>query len=139
MKTYHGDTETRREPISAELNAVADDIVDSAFKVHSALGPGLLESVCEICLAHELTKRSYKVRRRVEVPVVYDGIRFDTGFRLDLIVNELVIIEVKAVEDDHPVHEAQLLSHMKLLGKRLGFLINFNVPLIKQGIKRRAR
>lgn len=138
MKTNHGDTETRREPIPAELNAIADDIVDSAFRVHSALGPGLLESVYEVCLAHELNKRGCKVRRQVEVPVAYDGIRFDLGFRLDLLVNELVIIEVKAVEDDHPVHEAQLLSHMKLLGKRLGFLINFNVPLIKNGIKRRA-
>jgi GxxExxY protein len=138
MKMNHGDTETRREPISAELNAIADDIVDSAFKVHSTLGPGLLESVYEVCLAHELTKRGYKVRRQVEVPVIYDGIRFDTGFRLDLLVNELVIVEIKAVEEDHPVHETQLLSHMKLLGKRLGFLINFNVPLIKHGIKRRA-
>jgi GxxExxY protein len=122
----------------AELNAIADAIVDSAFKVHSTMGPGLLESVYEICVAHELTKRGYKVRRQVEVPVIYDGIRFDMGFRLDLIVNELVIVEVKAVEESHPVHEAQLLSHMKLLGKRLGFLINFNVPLIKHGIKRRA-
>jgi GxxExxY protein len=135
---HHGDTETRREPISAELNAIADDIVDSAFKVHSTLGPGLLERVYEICLAHELTKRGYKVRRQIEVPVIYEGVRFDTGFKLDLLVNELVIVEVKSVEDEHPVHEAQLLSHMKLLGKRLGFLINFNVPLIKQGIKRRA-
>jgi GxxExxY protein len=138
MIMNHGGTETRREPIPAELNAIADDIVDSALKVHSALGPGLLESVYEICLAHELTKRGYKVRRQVEVPVIYDGIRFDTGFRLDLLVDDLVIIEIKAVEDEHPVHEAQLLSHMRLLGKRLGFLINFNVALIKQGIKRRA-
>jgi GxxExxY protein len=138
MKMNHGDTETRRKPIPAELNAIADDIVDSAFKVHSTRGPGLLESVCEICLDHELAKRGYKFRCQVEVPVIYDGIRFDTGFRRDLLVNELVIIEVKTVEEDHPVHEVQLLSHMKLLGKRLGFLINFRVPLIKHGIKRRA-
>ena len=134
----HGDTETRREPLPAELNAIGDDIVDAAFKVHSALGPGLLETVYEICLAHELSKRGYQVRRQVEVPITYDGVRFDAGFRLDLLVNELVIIEVKAVEDEHPVHEAQLISHLKLLGKRLGYLINFNVRLIKQGIKRRV-
>ena len=115
---------------------IAAKIVNAAIKVHMALGPGLLESVYEICLAHELTKRGYKVRRQLEVPITYDGIRFDAGFRLDLLVNELVIVEVKAVEGEHPVHEAQLLSHMKLLGKRLGFLINFNVPRIKDGIQR---
>lgn len=133
----HGDTETRKEPVPAELNAIGDDIVDAAFRVHSALGPGLLESVYEICLAHELSKRGYEVRRQVEVPILYDGVRFDAAFRLDLLVNELVIIKVKAAEEQHPVHEAQLLSRLKLMGKRLGYLINFNVPLIKQGIKRR--
>ena len=134
----HQGTEAQREPISEELNAIATAVVDSAFKVHTTLGPGLLELVYEICPTHELTKRGHIVRRQVEVPVIYDGIRFDTGFRLDLVVDESVIVEIKSVEEHHPVHEAQLLSHMRLMGKRLGFLINFNVPLIKQGIKRRV-
>jgi GxxExxY protein len=122
--------------LSAQEEEIAKSIVDSAYEIHVALGPGLLESVYEICLAHVLTKRGYAVRRQVVVPVVFDTIKFDEGFRLDLIVDDSVICELKAVEKIMPVHKAQLLTYLKLTDKRLGFLINFNVPLIKNGIHR---
>lgn len=96
----------------------------------------MLERVYEACLEHELMKNSFSVLRQQTVPIVYDGIKFEEGFRLDLLVNNLVIVETKAVEQYHPVWEAQLISYLKLTGKRLGYLINFNVPLLKQGIKR---
>lgn len=127
----------RAGPISAEINALSGEIVDAAYRVHSALGPGLLESVYETCLAYELTKRGCKVDRQFSVPITYDGNRLDAGLRLDLLVGGEIIVEVKAVERILPVHEAQLLSHLKLAEKQLGFLINFNVPIIKDGIKRR--
>jgi GxxExxY protein len=123
-------------PISDEEERIARDIVASAYVVHSALGLGLLENVYEVCFCHELTKQGLSFRRQVVVPIVYDGITFDEGLRLDVLVEELVICELKAVEIMHPVFLAQLLTQLKLAGKRLGFLINFNVPLIKQGIKR---
>ncbi|MFZ9739783.1 MAG: GxxExxY protein, partial [Prochlorotrichaceae cyanobacterium] len=107
-----------------------------AFTVHSALGAGLLESVYEVCLEYELTKRGLKVDRQVALPVIYDNIRLDAGFRLDLLVNRCVIIELKAVETLLPVHTAQVMTYLKLSKHRLGLLINFNVPLIKSGIKR---
>ena len=125
-----------RDPIDPSLDQIAHQIVDSAFKVHSTLGPGLLEQIYETCLAKELIKRGLRVDRQLEVPVSYDGERLDTGFRLDLLVDEKVIIEVKAVESLASVHQAQLLTYLKLSGKRLGLLINFNVPIIRQGIKR---
>jgi GxxExxY protein len=123
-------------PVSDEEERIARDIVASAYAVHSALGPGLLENVYEVCFCHELTKQGLSFRRQVVVPIVYDGITFDEGLRLDVLVEDLVICELKAVEIMHPVFLAQLLTQLKLTGKRLGFLINFNVPLIKQGIKR---
>lgn len=123
-------------PIPDEEERVARAIVDASYTVHSALGPGLLESVYEVCFCHELAKRGLSYRRQVVVPIVYDGIKFDEGLRLDVLVEEAVICELKAVEVMHPVYTAQLLTQLKLTGKRLGFLINFNVPLIKQGIKR---
>jgi GxxExxY protein len=123
-------------PISDEEERIAKDIVGSAYAVHSALGPGLLENVYEVCFCHELTKHGRSFRRQVVVPIVYDGLTFDEGLRLDVLVEDLVICELKAVETMHPVFLAQLLTQLKLTGKRLGFLINFNVPLIKQGIKR---
>jgi GxxExxY protein len=123
-------------PISDEEERIAKDIVASAYAVHSALGPGLLENVYEVCFCHELTKQGLSFRRQVVVPIVYDGITFDEGLRLDVLVEELVICELKAVQTMHPVFLAQLLTQLKLTEKRLGFLINFNVPLIKQGIKR---
>ena len=120
----------------AELDRLGKVIVDAAFKVHKALGPGLLESVYEICLFHEMTKRGLKVHRQVDVPIRYDDLLLESGLRIDLMVEEKIIIELKAVDRMIPVFEAQLLSHLKLAQKRLGYLINFHVPLIKDGIKR---
>ena len=124
---------------SPELEQLASVVVDSIFKVHEKLGPGLLESAYKICLYHELMKRGIRVRKEVEVPIIYDGIRLDAGFRLDLLVEECLIIETKAVEKLHPVTEAQILTHLKLMNLRLGFLVNFNVVKIKDGIKRKVR
>ena len=111
-------------------------MVDAAYAVHRALGPGLLESVYEVCLIHELNKRGLKVDRQVAVPVVYDDVRLDAGLRLDLVVENGVLVELKAVETILPVHHAQVLTYLKLSGLRLGLLINFNVPVIRDGIKR---
>ncbi len=124
------------KPLSEKEERIASEIVDAAYAVHKALGPGLLEKVYEVCFCHELSKRGLENKRQVDVPIVYDGIVFDEGLRLDVLVEELIICELKAVEEMNPVWEAQLLSHLKLTGKRLGFLINFNVPVIKKGIKR---
>lgn len=124
------------QPISETEEQIASAIVDSAYTVHNSLGPGLLENVYEVCLCHELTKRGMKNRRQVIVPIVYDNITFDEGLRLDVLVEELVICELKAVEKMNPTFMAQLLTQLKLTEKRLGFLINFNVPKIKDGIKR---
>jgi GxxExxY protein len=127
-----------RVPVPAETDAVATKIVDAAYRVHSALGPGLLESVYEVCLVHELTKHGMDVIRQAIVPLYYDGIKQETDLRLDLVVNKLVIVELKAVEVLLPVHYAQVMSYLKLAGMRLGLLINFNVSLIKDGIHRIA-
>jgi GxxExxY protein len=123
-------------PITEEVERVAKEIVDAAFKVHKTLGPGLLESVYEVCLARELELRGLSVERQVPVPVVYEGIKLDAGLRLDMLVAGLVVIEIKAVEKHNPVFDAQLLSYLRLSGLRLGLLINFTVPIIKAGIKR---
>jgi len=124
------------KPIPAQTDAVARQIVDAAYTVHKALGPGLLENVYEVCLAYELRKRNLDVAEQVILPVVYDGIRLDAGLRLDLLVNKCVIVELKAVEHLSPVHKAQVLTYLKLTGHRLALLINFNVPIIKDGIER---
>lgn len=124
------------KPLTPEEEAIGKAIVNAAFEVHKRLGPGLLEKVYEVCLCHELRKKGYLVQRQIDIPIQYDDIVFDEGLRLDLLVNNLVICELKAVETVNPVWEAQILSHLKLTGKRLGYLINFNVPLIKNGIKR---
>jgi GxxExxY protein len=108
----------------------------AAFRVHSALGPGLLESVYEVALSHELTKKGLDVRNQVGIPFVYDEINFNIGFRLDIIVNDKVIIEIKSVEDLKDVHHKQLLTYLKLTNKKLGLLINFNVMSVKDGIIR---
>ncbi len=121
---------------SIEIERIATDIVDSSFKVHFRYGPGLLESVYEACLAAELRKRGYTVGRQVKVPIIYEGVELDEGFRIDLLFKDLVIIEVKAFEKMIPVFEAQVMTYLKLTGKRLGFLINFNVVRIKEGIQR---
>ena len=134
----HQDTKAPREPIPKETDEVASKIVDAAFAVHTALGPGLLESVYEVYLLHELNKRGLKAERQVLLPVVYDNLRLDAGFRLDLVVEERVVVELKAVEALLPVHKAQVLTYLKLSGHRLGILVNFNSPLMKQGIRRIA-
>ena len=134
----HEDTKTLREPIPVAVERVAKQVVDASFTVHSALGAGLLESVYEVCLAYELTKRGLKAERQLALPVVYDNVHLEAGFRLDLVVERCVVVELKAVDTLLPVHTAQLLTYLKLSKYRLGFLINFNVPLIKDGIKRLA-
>jgi len=122
--------------LSDKEEALGKAVVNAAYKVHMELGPGLLEKVYEACMAHVLTQDGLFIQRQVDIPIVFDGLVFDEGLRLDLLVEELVICELKAVDIINPVWEAQVLSHLKLTGKRLGYLINFNVPLIKNGIKR---
>ncbi len=124
------------EKTSEREEKVATEIVDAAYTIHKALGPGLLEKVYEVCFCHELTKRGLSYEKQVDIPIEYDGLTFDEGLRLDVIVEGCIICEIKAVDKMNPVWEAQLLSYLKLTGKRLGFLINFNVPLVKNGIKR---
>jgi GxxExxY protein len=116
--------------------AIAKKIVDAAYTVHKTLGPGLLEKIYEVCFCHELAKRGLKYLRQVDLPIIYNGMTFDEGLRLDVLVENIIICELKAVDEVNPVWKAQLLSHLKLTGKQLGFLINFNVPLIKNGIHR---
>ena len=123
-------------PLSDEEEAVGKAVVNAAFKVHKELGPGLLEKVYELCFCHVSTRNGYFVQRQLDVPIVFENIIFNEGLRLDVMVNDIVICELKALETVNPVWEAQILSHLKLTGKRLGYLINFNVPLIKDGIKR---
>ena len=115
---------------------LAKQIVDIAFKIHKELGPGLLESVYAKCFYYELSKREIKYEKQKEVPNIYQSLIIDDGLRLDLLVDDLVIVEFKAQENYHPVWQAQILSYLKLTGKRIGLLINFHVPLIKDGIKR---
>jgi len=119
------------------LNEISEKIIGGAIQVHRTLGPGLLESTYEACLKYELEKRGLKVRSQVGLPVIYDGMKIDLGYRLDILVEDAVIVELKAVTAVTPLHEAQLLSYLKLSGKHLGLLINFNVMLLKDGIKRR--
>lgn len=115
---------------------IATAIVNAAYNIHTELGPGLLEKVYEVCMAHELRKAGFEVKRQIDIPIVYDGIRFNEGLRLDLLVNDLVIVELKAVDLVNPVWQTQIISHLKLMRLNLGFLINFNVPLIRKGIRR---
>ena len=117
-------------------NAIAKEIVDAAFRVHTTLGPGLLESVYDAVLAYELSQRGLRATRQQAIPVVYGNVRIDTGFRADLVVEDKVIVEIKSVESLAPVHRKQLLTYLKLADKRLGLLINFQVALIKDGITR---
>lgn len=132
----HKDTKAQREPVPARTEEVARAVVDAAFRVHSKLGPGLLESVYETCMEYELKKRGLKTQRQVVVPILYDELTLDAGFRLDLLVDESLVVELKAVENMLPLYDAQMLTYLKLTGHRLGLLMNFNVPLIKDGIKR---
>ena len=119
-----------------DLNLISGTVVDAAYHIHSALGPGLLESVYEVILARELEKRGLQVERQRPVPIVFDGLRFDEGFRADLIVENCVVVELKSVEEIARVHAKQLLTYLRLLDFRLGLLINFGAPVIKNGIRR---
>lgn len=133
----HRDTEGESAASSfADLNRITGVVVDCAYTIHSTLGPGLLESLYEACLEHEIKKRGLAVKRQLMVPVFYDGLKFDEGFRVDLLVQEGVVVELKAVEQLLPVHNAQLLTYLKLLRRRVGLLINFNTPKLKEGIRR---
>lgn len=127
------------DKISEREDRIGREIVHAAFKVHKELGPGLLEKIYEVCLAHELKKEGLEVIRQLELPIYYDGMVFEEALRLDIIVEDLVIVECKAVEQTNPLWKAQVLSHLKLTNKRLGYLINFNVALIKHGITRIVR
>ncbi len=124
------------EMLTDEEERIGKGVVNAAFEVHKELGAGLLEKVYEVCFCHVLRKNGFEVKRQLDIPINFDGIYFDEGLRLDVMINDFVICELKAIEIVNPVWEAQLLSHLKLTGKRLGYLINFNVPLIKNGIKR---
>ena len=119
-------------------NQIAKEVVDAAVKIHTRLGPGLLESVYEIILARELEKRGLRVERQVAIPIDYEGARFDEGFRADIIVEGMVILELKSVEQNAKVHSKQLFTYLKLADKRLGLLLNFGAELMKDGIKRIA-
>ena len=124
------------ESHSVETEQWAARIIDAAFKVHSTLGPGLLESVYEACLVYELTQRGMAVQKQVVLPVIYEDVQIEAGLRLDLLIEDQIVVELKAVEKHLPVFDAQLLTYLKLSGHRLGLLINFNVRLIKDGIRR---
>ena len=119
-----------------DINAISAEIVDAAMKVHSALGPGLLESAYLACLAYELRSRGLAVRLQVPLPILYEAVRIHVGYRIDMLVENVVIVELKVVRKLHPIHEAQLLSYLKLAERKLGLLINFHVVHLRDGIKR---
>ncbi len=137
----HEDGKTTKEDkwigsLDPKLEAIGAAIVDAAITVHRELGPGLLESTYEVCLVHELTNRGLSVERQKSLPVMYRGTQIDAGYRLDLLVEGCVVLELKAVDELSKIHYAQLLTYLKLSGHRLGFLINFNAVPMKQGIRR---
>ena len=119
-----------------QLNKLSYQIIGAVYKVHSELGPGLLESTYEICLEYELLKSGLKIERQKALPVIYDEIKLEAGYRIDLLVNNNIILELKSVEEIAPIHTAQLMTYLKLSGKKLGLLLNFNVQDMKQGINR---
>ena len=125
-----------QQALPPDVELCARQLVDAGLKVHRALGPGLLESAYEHCLAHELNLRGLAVRRQVVLPINYDGLLLDAGYRLDLLVEDSIVVEIKAVDLLTRLHEAQVLTYLKLSKRRLGFLMNFNVMLFKQGLKR---
>jgi len=124
------------EPIPANVERVGRAVMDAAFAVHKALGPGLLESVYETCLAEELKLRGLRVERQLGVPVIYGEARLEVGYRLDLLVEGVVVVEIKSVEGLAPIHTAQVLTYLRFSNVRLGYLINFNTVLLKQGLRR---
>ena len=121
-----------------ELNEITEKIIGCAIKVHRTLGPGLLESTYEVCLIHELNKIGLNLQSQLALPVVYDGVKLDAGYRIDLLVEDKIIVELKAIDGLLPIHEAQVISYLKLSGNKIGLLINFNVKLLKSGIRRLA-
>ncbi len=121
-----------------ELNEISEKIIGCAIRVHRTLGPGLLESTYEVCLIHELQKAGLEVQSQLALPVIYDGIKLDAGYRIDLLVENAVIVELKAIDGLLPIHEAQVISYLKLSGKKVGLLINFNVKQLIKGLKRLA-
>ena len=121
-----------------KANKLSNEIINAAIEVHKSLGPGLLESAYETCLCHELTLRNIPFDRQYPVPVTYKDVNLDAGYRLDILVDDLVIVEIKAIKKLEPIHEGQLLTFLRLTNKWLGLLINFNVPILKQGIKRKV-
>ena len=124
------------QPIAPEVEKVGKSVLDAAFKVHTTLGPGLLESVYETTTAYELRKGGLIAATQISVPIVYDDQELESGFRLDMLIEKCVIVEIKSVEMMHPVYEAQIMTYLRLSKVRLGFLINFNVKHLKDGIKR---
>ena len=126
----------RFAPIPVEAEMVGKKVLDAAYVVHSALGPGLLESVYEACLAHKLRQQKVLVETQVVMPVTFEGVQIETGLRLDLLAEKQVIVELKSVDTMIPLYEAQLLTYLKVTGLRLGYLINFNVVHLKDGVKR---
>jgi len=122
--------------VAHRLNDITEAIIGAAIGVHRELGPGMLESAYEACLAYELIQRGFKIERQKELPLKYRDITLECGYRLDLLVEDSVIVEVKALDAIHPVHEAQLLSYLRLSGCKVGLLINFNVKMLKTGIRR---
>jgi len=119
-----------------ELNRITEAIIGAAIEVHRALGPGLLESAYVACLVYELIQRGYKVLTEVPLPLVYKGVKLDCGYRLDLLVNDKVIVEIKSVDRLAPIHDAQIISYLKISGHKVGLLINFNVKMVKDGVRR---
>jgi GxxExxY protein len=136
-KDHRQDAKTPRKDLNETEELLASSIVDAAIKIHRVLGPGLLESVYETCLVHELKSRGHQVKTQVILPIHYDTLTLDAGLRMDVVVDGLVVLELKSVEHLLPVHHAQLLTYLKLSRLRLGFLLNFNVSLMKDGIIRR--
>lgn len=124
------------EKIPEDVNRVSGAVIDAAIQVHKRLGPGLLESSYRLCLVHELKKRGLAVQQELALPIVYDDLKLDSGYRMDLLVADTVVVELKAVDDLLAIHQAQLLSYLKHSGKRVGLLINFNSVLLKDGIRR---
>jgi len=124
-------------PPSYPEQTLTREIIAAAMEVHRALGPGLLESAYQACLCHELQLRGLDFVQQLDLPLTYKGVKLDCGYRIDLIVSDRIVVELKSVQDVRPVHEAQLLTYMRLTGKRVGLMINFNVAILKEGIKRR--